>query len=61
MTRNEFLLQATQMILEDWRKVLLANPETMGRFALPGDITDISWRAAQKAEELTNDFFQEEN
>lgn len=60
MTRNEFLLQATQMILDDWRKAMLANPETVSRFNLPGDIIDISWRAAQTAEELTEEFFKEE-
>jgi hypothetical protein len=56
MDRLEFVIRMTEIILADWRKVMLANPKSADRFNLPGDVCDISWRAMQKAEEIANHF-----
>lgn len=57
MTRNEFVLKTAEMIMKDWRKVLLANEESKMRFNLPGDTVDISFRAFQKAETIADQFY----
>lgn len=59
MTKNEYTLKLAEIILTDWRNQLLANESTKGKMNLPGDTVDISWRAMQKAEEITNNFFRE--
>lgn len=56
MTRIEFICKMTDVILSDWRKVMLANDVSKERFNLPGDTVDISWRAMQKAEELAQQY-----
>ena len=56
MTRIEFIVRMTEIIMADWRRLMLANPETVNRFHLPGDTVDISWRAMQKAEELAKEY-----
>jgi len=57
MTRNEFIVDTAKMILDDWRAVMIANEETKGKFNLPGDMVDISWRAFQKAAEIADEFY----
>ncbi len=59
MTRLEFITKMTEIILGDWRKVMLANEESVGRFNLPGDTVDICWRAMQRAEEMAQQYESE--
>jgi len=59
MSKNEFTLKLAEMILSDWRKVMLANATCADRFNLPGDVCDISLRALQKAAEMADDFYRD--
>lgn len=63
MTRMEFICKMTEVILSDWRKVMLANATSREQFNLPKTTVDISWRAMQKAEEMAKQYdgqFREE-
>lgn len=56
MTRIEFICKMTEVILSDWRKVMMANDVSKDRFNLPGETVDISWRAMQKAEDMAKQY-----
>lgn len=58
MTKNEFTLKLTKIILNDWRKVMLAESITRYKLNLPGDSVDIAWRAMHKADEMADDFYK---
>jgi len=59
MTRNEFIVQTAQIILNDWRKAMLQSDDSRFCFNLPGDTVDISWRSFQKASEIADQFYSD--
>lgn len=58
MTRDEFVIKTAEMILNDWRKTMLACDENKRRFNIPGDVEDISFRAFEKAYEIAQEFYK---
>lgn len=57
MTRNEFILETAQMILNDWRKAYVDCPHTLTGVQFQANF--IAYYAFTKARDIANDFYKE--